>query len=33
MIGQMIFMAGLAIAAGAIIWRSVKKRSKKSCCE
>lgn len=33
MTGEIIFMAILAIAAGVVIWRSVKRKSKKSCCE
>ena len=33
MIGQIIFMSVLAVFAGAIIWKSVRKRTKKSCCE
>jgi hypothetical protein len=33
MIGQLVFMASLAIVAGAVLWRAVRKKSKKSCCE
>lgn len=33
MTGEIIFMAVLAAGAGAIIWRTVKKKTKKSCCE
>ncbi len=33
MIGEIAFMAILAVVAGAIIWKSVKKKTKKSCCE
>ncbi len=33
MIGEIIFMAAIAVIAGLVIWRNVKKRSKKSCCE
>jgi len=33
MIGEIVFMAALAVLAGAVIWKSAKKRSKKSCCE
>lgn len=30
---EIIFMAALAVIAGTIIWRNIKKRSKKSCCQ
>ncbi len=33
MTGEIVFMAALAVFAAAIIWRSAKKRTKKSCCE
>ena len=33
MTGEIIFMAVLVVIAGTIIWRNIKKRSKKSCCE
>ncbi len=33
MIGEIVFMAVLAVVAGAIIWKSAKKKTKKSCCE
>lgn len=33
MIGEIVFMAVLAVLAGATIWRSAKKRTKKSCCD
>lgn len=33
MIAEAIFMAALAVFAGTVIWRSVKKKKKKSCCE
>lgn len=33
MIGEILFMVALAIGAGAIIWRTVKKKTKKSCCD
>lgn len=33
MMGEIVFMAVLAIFAGATIWKSAKKRTKKSCCE
>jgi hypothetical protein len=33
MIVEIIFMAALAVFAGTVIWKSAKKRTKKSCCE
>ncbi len=33
MTGEIVFMALLAVGAGAIIWKSIRKKSKKSCCE
>lgn len=38
MIGEIVFMSALTVFAGAIIWKSVKKKSNpkgtgKSCCE
>lgn len=38
MIGEVIFMSAMLVVAGAIIWRSVKKKKNpkgtgKSCCE
>lgn len=33
MTGEIVFMAILAAGAGAIIWRTVRKKAKKSCCE
>jgi hypothetical protein len=33
MTGEIVFMAALAVFAVAIIWKSVKKKTKKSCCE
>jgi len=33
MIAQIVFMGVVGLFAAAVIWRSVKKKSKKSCCE
>lgn len=33
MTGEIIFMAVAAIGAGAILWKNIRKKSKKSCCE
>ena len=33
MTGEIVFMALLAAGAVAIIWKSIRKKSKKSCCE
>ncbi len=33
MIGEIVFMAVLAAGAGTVIWRTIKKKTKKSCCE
>ncbi len=33
MTGEIVFMASLAVGAVAIIWKSIRKKSKKSCCE
>jgi hypothetical protein len=33
MTGEIIFMAVLAIGAGAILWRNIRRKSKKSCCD
>ena len=33
MIGEIIFMAVLAVVAGTVIWKLAKKKTKKSCCE
>ncbi len=33
MTGEIVFMSVLALFAGAVIFRAVKKKTKKSCCE
>lgn len=33
MTGEIVFLSVLAVAAGAIIFRTIRKKTKKSCCE
>jgi hypothetical protein len=33
MTGELVFIAVAAVLAGVFIWKSVRKKAKKSCCE